>query len=368
MTTAPLSLIAPLLCALAAPAVAEDPASESIGPRIHVAEPAHDFGPVLQGEVEEHTFRIENTGDQDLDINFMRPNCGCAVARMMYGDPPVEIEIPKNFLIGSRPLVTLKPNEHLDVEVRYDSSGQPPRTLRKHIEVLSSDPNTPRLQLELVAHVQLSVTIQPREIKFDYVPRGVGATTETIVRAAPDFAFELTGVENQDAVFSAAIDPLEEKDGKAWRVKVTIAKDAPVGNHSTTLLLRNDHERLDPLKLVVTAAVSPPVRFDTKNQFNSQLLDFKRITAGHAHSRQIVVTNMDPSVPYRITGVEVDSPVKEFVTTEVETVEEGVSYKVNVTVSEQIDARFFKGTIRILADHPEAPETNIVFSGSVLGR
>ncbi len=359
-------LLATLLGPWAASAGA--PADETIGPRIHVAEPAHDFGNVMQGELRDHTFRIENAGDQDLDIDYLRPNCGCAVARMMYGDPPAEVQIPKNFLIGSRPLVRLKPNEHVDVEVRYDSSGQPPRTLRKHIEVLSSDPLAPRLRLELIAHVQLSVTIEPRQLAFDFVPRGVGATRESIVRVSPGIDMTLTGVENENEVFGAELEKIEDENGAAWRVKVSVAKDAPAGNHSTTLLIRTDHERLDPLKLTVAANVSSPVRFETKNPFNSQLVDFKRLVAGHAHTRQIVVTNTDPSVPYRITAVEVDSLVKPFIATAVETVEEGVSYKINVTVSDQMNARFFKGTIRVLADHPDEPAKEIPFAGSILGR
>lgn len=38
------------------------------GPKIHFAEPTHDFGSVLQGEELTHTFMLTNLGDEPLKL------------------------------------------------------------------------------------------------------------------------------------------------------------------------------------------------------------------------------------------------------------------------------------------------------------
>jgi len=46
-------------------------------PAIHVEEPIHDFGEVLEGYAVEHTFTIQNIGDEVLEITSVRISCGC---------------------------------------------------------------------------------------------------------------------------------------------------------------------------------------------------------------------------------------------------------------------------------------------------
>jgi len=41
---------------------------------------AHDFGSISQGTPVSHTFEVENTGQQPLKIEHVKPSCGCTVA------------------------------------------------------------------------------------------------------------------------------------------------------------------------------------------------------------------------------------------------------------------------------------------------
>lgn len=43
------------------------------GPQIFLAEKHHDFKEVHEGEVLEHSFRVENRGDQNLEIQRVNP-------------------------------------------------------------------------------------------------------------------------------------------------------------------------------------------------------------------------------------------------------------------------------------------------------
>lgn len=50
----------------ATPADADEDDSAGARPRIHIAEPIFDFGVIRQGETIEHTFEVQNTGDEPL--------------------------------------------------------------------------------------------------------------------------------------------------------------------------------------------------------------------------------------------------------------------------------------------------------------
>lgn len=48
-------------------------AEETTGPRILIDEKSFDAKDVLQGKTIRHTFKVQNTGDQPLEINKVQP-------------------------------------------------------------------------------------------------------------------------------------------------------------------------------------------------------------------------------------------------------------------------------------------------------
>ncbi len=62
-----------------------------------------DFGSILQGEVVSHTFRFRNTGEGNLVIKDIIPDCGCTKSK-----------IDK---------MVFKPNEEGKIEIVFDSKG-----------------------------------------------------------------------------------------------------------------------------------------------------------------------------------------------------------------------------------------------------
>src|SRR2546428_7395455 len=49
-------------------------------PKIQFAEMVYDFGKISSGEVVKHSFVFTNVGMATLEINDVRPGCGCTTA------------------------------------------------------------------------------------------------------------------------------------------------------------------------------------------------------------------------------------------------------------------------------------------------
>ena len=52
------------------------------GPEIAVDQPVHDYGSIGQGYMVKHTFVLQNTGDQMLEIVRVRASCGCTTTEL----------------------------------------------------------------------------------------------------------------------------------------------------------------------------------------------------------------------------------------------------------------------------------------------
>ena len=77
------------------------------------------------------------------------------------------------------------------------------------------------------------------------------------------------------------------------------------------------------------------------------------------------IVTQAPAVPYRLQAVDLLASQKDFFATEMRTVEEGVSYEVDVTVDGALGAPFFRGSVVLRAEHPDLPSKMIPFHGWV---
>jgi rhodanese-related sulfurtransferase len=101
-------------------------------PAISVTEPVYDFGSVFEGIAVAHTFMIENTGDEILEISGVRASCGCTTS---------DLATP-----------TINPGESVALDVLVNTTGFG-GTISKSISVYSNDPETPLLSLRVMGQV-----------------------------------------------------------------------------------------------------------------------------------------------------------------------------------------------------------------------
>lgn len=87
------------------------------GPAITFEEFNHDFGDINQGDIVEHIFSFENTGNEPLIITNVNVTCGCTVPAW--------------------PRDPIMPGQKNEIKVRFNSSGKMGRQ-NKVITVVSN--------------------------------------------------------------------------------------------------------------------------------------------------------------------------------------------------------------------------------------
>ena len=75
------------------------------GPEIVFEATTFDFGDIKQGDVVEHIFEFENTGNQPLIISNATTTCGCTASEYKKGEP-------------------IAPGETSQIKVKFNSTGK----------------------------------------------------------------------------------------------------------------------------------------------------------------------------------------------------------------------------------------------------
>lgn len=120
--------------------------------RLLVVSDSWDFGFMPQNAKVTHRYYLQNAGDDTLFIEAVKPTCGCTSAPLSRDK--------------------LAPGEKVPVDVTFDSktfNG----SLTKHVNVVSSDKESPRYQLSFKAHVGASPAVgleAGSDIRFQEIP------------------------------------------------------------------------------------------------------------------------------------------------------------------------------------------------------
>lgn len=279
--------------AATAPAAAASPASDA-KPVATVDEPIHDFGSNWVGGMLDHTFKIKNTGNADLEILQVRAACGCTV-------------------VGKHPKV-IKPGETGEFPVRLNTASVY-NVYSKSIAITTNDPAKPQVMLAVKGEVKRHIDISPTVANFGAV-YGDKPQTRTL---------KITN--RMDKKLKLALDPYlteagpfrfelkEVEPGKAFELVVTTVPpyEVPSDQRTTATILTNVEE-LRQLNIIAMAsiqgrlAVAPP-----------ELLVMPPASqpAGKPPTtfRQYVRLSNNGDTPVKVTGATVDDPA---ITTTVE--------------------------------------------------
>lgn len=117
----------------------EDDTETLAGARIKVEPAFFDFGKVVYGEVAEHTFTIQNIGDDALKILRLSTSCGCTKAYISDEEKTIDPGMSVSMVVSFDPAV------HKD-----DSDlGEVTRI----VYIKTNDPKNPEIEVEIKANV-----------------------------------------------------------------------------------------------------------------------------------------------------------------------------------------------------------------------
>ena len=224
-----------------------DPSEEKThvpAPKLFVAQRVVDLGDMIEGEVREVSWRIQNEGDAPLIIDRAKPGCGCTVVDLPESDK------------------TIPPGGSIVIRARFDSAGRDDEQNRG-VKVFSNDPAEPELQLTLRANVRRLVNMSPStgRLVIRSAQRGArGRYTLDLLPTEAESSVEIIAIDQDpESPFRLAeegfVDRRTKRTGR--RVYCTVRDDAPLGPASAvaTLKLRIDDREIEKEIVVIGTVI-----------------------------------------------------------------------------------------------------------------
>jgi hypothetical protein len=166
-------------------------------PKAEVPETSHDFGQVREDMTLVHDFAVKNTGNENLQILLVDPDCACTVAKYDKVIPP-----------GGTGKVTLQIQPFSVVHA-----------FKKKTYVRFNSPDPSSVTLVVTGNAQKSIDIQPSHIvRFRGAPKD-DLTAQIKLTSHLPFPWEITKIKNsQPDKYDATLKT--EKPGKEYVLEV----------------------------------------------------------------------------------------------------------------------------------------------------
>ena len=203
-----------------------EPSATGPHPKVVVDESTFDFGRMVLGGSDRHTFLIKNEGEAVLQLSEPQMTCQCTVAKAA----------PETIAPGETGEITLewKPTSATD-------------TFNKGATIRTNDPDTPEITLAILGIVDQPVVTEP-----------VGAWQVGDISGKEDISvtgyvysrvldgFEVTSWESENELLDVTITPmsaeaLKERDATSGaQIEATLEPSIPVGKFETEFLVKTN--------------------------------------------------------------------------------------------------------------------------------
>jgi hypothetical protein len=181
------------------PATAKAVPAAISGPKIQFAETVFDFGKISSGEVAKHEFVFTNTGSATLEINDVRPGCGCTTAGTW--DKKVE------------------PGKSGVIPLQFNSTGFS-GTVTKSATVTCNDPGQSNLVLQLKANIWKAIDVTPTMAVFTMSSEAQTNETRSVrIVSNLEEPLELSDLQCTNSSFRAELKTVRQ--GKEFELLIT---------------------------------------------------------------------------------------------------------------------------------------------------
>jgi hypothetical protein len=365
------------------------PLGSGDGPRLmyRVGEEAHSFGRLMQGTVAEHTFELENEGNEDLIIKQVKPTCGCTVAQ-------VEVEDAE----GNRGTYTfgdpIAPGSSVWVPAKLHTKNKSGHQTTR-INVFSNDPRG-TIQLGLEADIDPFFAIAPRFLNFGQVSVGDVVTKKAVISTTKGDAVALSMVEQSlPAGSKCTLTPIEPgADGKAsrWDLEVTLGPDLTEGNLARAVNVVSDvaipgaEKEIDG-EATYAATITVSAQVVGPFSYNPPYVSMGLVRPGQVASRTVTIESHDEAFSFaehvpQVQIVGLANPATgdgqvtyreweyaDAFTPTVRPVEGKNAVEVELRLEGLPDDALgsFRGTLVVTLDHPDKKDIALVITGVCRG-
>lgn len=204
--------------------------------RISFQNKEFDFGRVPQGQVLKMEFVFTNTGSSTLEVQDVRPGCGCTTAG-----------------VWSR---TVEPGKTGSIPIQFSTANFGGR-VSKPVTVTCNDPTQPNVSLHINGEIWRAIDIQPNFVYFNAADPETNETRiARIINNMPD-DLKITDVTSTNRMF--AVELKEVRPGKEFELRVTTVPPLEGINPQTSITAKTSSTNVPELKLTAMAMVAPPV-------------------------------------------------------------------------------------------------------------
>ena len=331
--------------------------------RLEASPSTVDFGEAFEGEVLHQAVTITNTGDRPWPVARIQTSCGCTVAKIFASDGSQIPTRPRN----DQPIVVLEPGDSMQTEVEFRTTGKH-GAVKQTMTVHHTDSTVEPASVPVSVNVSRAIQVTPQWVNLGNLTKNQHVEQEVVVEALEIGDWAIKGFESQvegQALPEWLAFEVLDTEGPTRRIKAVIDGALPVGALSPRVRIVIDHPRIQSVDFTMTGIVRPNVTFDSGQANFQENINFEQFGPDEKVERTMTIVNTDPSVPYVLQEVEIQSKQAEFFTLETVTIEEGVKYEVHLTADGAIGLPFFRGNLMLKAEHPDVPSKLIPFHGWV---
>lgn len=310
-----------------------------------------DFGRVFDGDSPIKTVTLLNTGESSLTIKGITTTCGCAIPRVVF---PGNREVVTSEKAFTHDLGVLEPGEEAKIDVTFTTWGYK-GILNKRISIQTDVPGHLRKELTVLAEIIDSVKVDPEVLDLGEVVRGQQKSATIQMTSVGIGDFSITGIKNLPPYMSCDIKRLAEGDAAAFSIEVQTRRDPPLGEWSLILQVAIDNEYIDAARFPLKVNVLPKVIFKQGGQKIDHEIDAGCFNFRDGKRVVLDVINLAPEIPYVPEEVYfADAPSSPHIAYDIETIEEGVRYRVEIEFKPDAPpASFVQGSLIFLSDHPD---------------
>ncbi|MGE3166723.1 MAG: DUF1573 domain-containing protein, partial [Planctomycetota bacterium] len=312
-------------------ATAQQPSGETgrvDGPRIRLDSVEYDWGKVMHGEIVTHVYKVVNEGTAPLRINNVRPSCGCSASNW------TKTEIP--------------PGESGTIELSVNTAKLQGGVTKKEATVFTNDRLAADLKVFIGGEILTIAKPTPERVSIVGLASETKSATLDLVRGT-DQTFEVLSVASRYS--QVAVERTETvESGKHYRLHLAVSPALPgTKPDSLDIRVRAGNGTEHHLAVPVSVEHQPRIQLNPAAGIVFRRDETDKLLAPGAEPlvKEVLLESSRPDIRFTVESVEIEGPASGVFATSVETLAEGLRYRILVQVTKYSEQRFARGKLAI---------------------